>query len=135
MMKTVAATGLALSLGFASLGSVSAHEDNSTSIDLQTKVEAAIDDGETVTKSKLEAWAEANNWEMEDLQAWAKAEGMTETDLQHWAEDNGWSEEESAKLDLNVDADIDLDNLLESDDDEYGDDDDGLIGGILGDIL
>ncbi|WP_181351292.1 hypothetical protein [Thalassobacillus sp. CUG 92003] len=77
MLKTLAATGMAISIGMAGVGSVSAAEDANTSVDLQTKVETAIDEGETVTKANLQAWAETNDWEVEDLQAFAKTNGTS----------------------------------------------------------
>ncbi|QAS54842.1 hypothetical protein [Halobacillus litoralis] len=138
MLKTLAATGMAISIGMAGVGSVSAAEDASATVDLHTKVETAIDEGETVTKANLQAWAETNDWEMDDLQAFAKANGMTEVELQDWAEENGWSVEDSAKLDLDLDANVNLDNLLEEDEgeeDNHEDEDEGILDGILGGIL
>jgi hypothetical protein len=138
MFQTLAATGLALSLGFSGMtgiGAASAAEDTSANVDLQTKVEAAIEDGETITKSNLQAWAETNDWEMEDLQVWAEANAMSEGDLQDWAEDNGWSEEDSAKLDLDLSADVNLDNVLDDNDGNSQDEDEGIFDDLLGDIL
>lgn len=142
MFKTVAATGLALSLGFAGLigvGTASAEKDTGASVDLQTKIEAAVEDGDIVTKTDLQSWADTYNWDMEDLQVWAQANAMTETEVQNWAEENGWSEEDSAKLDLDISGSIQLDNILDDNDEDYGDEeydeDDGLLGGLLGGLF
>jgi hypothetical protein len=138
MMKKFASTGLAFGLLLGGGTAAFAHDD-STTVDLSTKLNAAIENNETVTSAEFAAWAEANHWEMSDLQAWANAEGMTETEIQDWAEENGWSDEDRASLDLNLDANLDLDNILDGNDhdqwEEDEHDDEGILDDILGDLL
>ncbi|MCA0972494.1 hypothetical protein LCM20_18005 [Halobacillus litoralis] len=137
MKKTIVATGMAVSLAFAGLGSVSAEEDTSVDLGVDTSIEAAIEDEGIMTSTEFQSLAEANGWEVEDLQLFAEAHNMTEVELQDWAEENGWDEEARASLDLDLQAGLNLDNLLEEDDDEDEDEDDndGLLGGLLGGIL
>ncbi|MFC0238235.1 hypothetical protein [Fictibacillus phosphorivorans] len=138
MMKKFASTGLALGLLLGGGTASFAHDDNTT-VDLSAKLNAAIENNETVTSAEFVAWAEANHWEMSDLQAWAEAKGMTESEIQAWAEENGWSEEDSASLDLNLDASLDLDNILDRNDNDHWEDDEnddeGILDDILGDLL
>ncbi|MED1865326.1 hypothetical protein P4V41_17810 [Fictibacillus nanhaiensis] len=138
MMKKFASTGLALGLLLGG-GTASFAQDDSTTVDLSTKLNAAIENNETVTSAEFAAWAEANHWEMSDLQAWAKAKGMTESEIQAWAEENGWSEEDSSSLDLNLDASLNLDNILDRNDNDHWEedenDDEGILDDILGDLL
>jgi hypothetical protein len=137
MMKKFASTGLALGLALGGGTAAFAHDDN-TSVDLSTKLNAAIENGDHVSKSEFEAWAKSNDWEMSDLQVWAKSQNMSEDDMQQWAQDNGWSDEDSYRLDLDLNANLNLDNILDDDNDNWDnheDDDDGILDGILGDIL
>lgn len=133
MKKTIAATGMAVSLAFVGMGSVSAEEDTSVDVGLDTSIEAAVEDEGIMTHTEFQTLAEANGWEVEDLQLFAEANNMTEVELQEWADENGWSSEEQSELDLDLDADLSLDNLLE--DEEEDEDEDGLLGGLLGGIL
>jgi hypothetical protein len=143
MMKKLATTGLAVGLALGGSTAAFAH-DNNTSVDLSTKLGTAIENGDNVSKAEFEGWAKSNDWEEADLQAWAKSESMSEDELQQWAVDNGWSKEDSSRLDLNLNANLELDNILDDDNNNWddndnwnhqGDDDEGILDGILRDIL
>ena len=143
MMKKLATTGLALGLALGGSTAAFAH-DNNTSVDLSTKLNAEIENGDNVSKAEFMAWAKSNDWEEADLKAWAKAESMSEDEMQQWAMDNGWSKEDSSRLDLHLNANLELDNILDGDYDNWDDndnwhhhddDDEGILDGILGDIL
>jgi hypothetical protein len=132
MFKTIATTGLAVSLAFGAAGGIASADERSANLDLTTALNAQIESEETVSKAEFMTMAKANSWTMEDLEEFAEVNGMTETELQAWFESNGWSERDSASLDLDLGADLELSSILEENDE---DDDDGLLDDLLGDLL
>jgi hypothetical protein len=137
MMKKLASSSLALGLAFGAGTAALADTTEMTQVDLSTKLNTELQDGQLSSNQELQALAESNNWTAEDLQIWADANGVAETDLQEWAEESGWSEEESNSLNLDVVPNIELDDLLDgSNSDEDDDHDDSLLGDdLLGGIL
>jgi hypothetical protein len=137
MLKKITSTGLAIGLAFGAGGAAfaSSGEDVNANADLTSTLNAQLEDGELMSSQEFEAMAEQHNWHAEDLQMWAESQGMTEAEMQEWAEHSGWSEEDRAQLNLDVNANIELDNLLDSSDDEYDEEEDGVLGDLLNDLL
>jgi hypothetical protein len=135
MLKKITSTGLAIGLAFGAGGAAFASGGEEINADLTTTLNAQLEDGELMSNKEFEAMAAQHDWHAEDLQIWAESQGMTEAEMQEWAEHSGWSEEDRAQLNLDVNADIELDNLLDSSNDGYDEEEDGLFGDLLNDLL
>lgn len=141
MLKKVMTTGLAIGVAFGAAGTGAfAFDGGETNVDLSSKLNAELNDGSLMSSQNFELAAEQNGWNGEDLQVWAESQGMTEVELQDWARQSGWSEEDSSRLDLNLNANIQLDDLLNDSSegdyqDNHNEEDDNLLDDLLGDLL
>jgi hypothetical protein len=136
MLKKITSTGLALGLAFGAGSAAFASGGQEASADLTNTLNAQLEDGDLMSSQEFEVMAEQHDWHAEDLQMWAESQGMTEAEMHEWAEQSGWSEEDRAQLNLDVNADVELDNLLDSSE-GYNDEeeDDGVLGDLLNDLL
>lgn len=141
MLKKVMTTGLAIGLSFGAAGTGAfASDGGETNIDLSSKLNTELNDGELMSSQEFELVADQNDWSERDLQIWAESQSMTEIELQDWAEHSGWSEEDSSRLDLDLDASIQLDDLLDNSNDNNGhsdgyEEEDNLLDDLLGGLL
>jgi hypothetical protein len=135
MLKQITTAGLSLGLMLGAGGAAFASSGQEASADLTTALNAQLEDGDLMSSQEFDVMAEQHDWHAEDLQMWAESQGMTEAEMQEWAEHSGWSEEDSSQLNLDVNAETELDELLDSSEYEHDEEEDEVLEDLLNDLL